>query len=52
MVVLSLICLVSGAGSAAASLAVRDRRTVLERLGGGLFAAGLCLVGAALPLYR
>lgn len=52
MVVLSLICLVSGAGAAAASLAVPDRRIALERAGGGLFTIGLCLIGAGLPLFR
>jgi hypothetical protein len=52
MVVLSLICLVSGVVSAGVASQRPQRQAVFESVGGGLLIGGLCLLGAGLPLFR
>ena len=52
MVVLSLMCLVSGAVSAGVAAQRPHQQAVFESIGGGLLIGGLCLLGAGLPLFR
>lgn len=52
MIILSLICLIVGVGSAMASLFIADRCVVLETVGGILLLTGLGLVGVGLLLFR
>lgn len=50
MMSLGVFCIVSGAGTVAASLWTRHQRPLFETMGGGLFLAGLGLTGSAFAL--
>ncbi|TXN02112.1 hypothetical protein FV242_16045 [Methylobacterium sp. WL64] len=52
MLILSPIYLLVAVKSAAASLFAPNWRVLLEMVRGGLFLAGLGLIGAGLPLFR
>jgi hypothetical protein len=49
---ISLICLITGTISAGASLVCERFKVILEAASGALFLAGLCTLGAELPLFR
>lgn len=52
MVVLSLMCLVSGVVSAGVASQRPEQQIILESVGGCLLISGLCMLGAGLPLFR
>ena len=52
MTVMSLICLIVGTVSAAASLVCVRLNVILEFASGIFFLSGLLFIGAGLPLFR
>lgn len=52
VIILSLICLVSGCTLAGIAPKRPRQQALLESVGGCLIVLGLCLVGADLPLFR
>jgi hypothetical protein len=52
LVISSCICLLLGARLAALAPRRCIAKATMEEVGGGLILAGLCLLGAGLPLFR
>lgn len=52
MVILSVLCLVSGAVLAGSAPRRSVQRAALESTGGSLIVLGLVIIGAGLPLFR